>query len=1161
MSIYSVKKLLNKSLSSSKQQSILKPSKITSKSQSFGDENSPPIDPNVQVIKPQFPHLSNPKKSPSKLSISNNNVLDFSKSDPINEHSSAPDNPPVKVVVRIRPKTVHEKMGDPTIRKASEDSLTVGDRQFSFNSVLDSTSKQEDVFELVGVPLVNDALAGYNASILSYGQTGSGKTYTMWGPPSAMVEGQSPSTQQGIAPRIFKMLFSEIERVKENSDDKQINYQCRCSFLELYNGQIGDLLDPTHRDLKIKDDAKSGFYIENLTEEYVTSYDDVTQILIKGLSSRKVGATSINSKSSRSHVVFNCVIESWCKESPSTNFSSSKTSRISFIDLAGLGKEKQVDAGREFERERKELKSSLSHLGHLVNILAAGTQPDDLMYRDSCLTHLLQQSLGGNAKLSVICNISPDIKNYVETLSTLRFGQRARSIKNKPVINEITEEDMDDLTDQIRQLKEELIRAKLNVNPAGPGNGQLPGRSIRESVNQLRISLNRSLVLPSIDNEIEEYTNADENDVTELCKHLDEMHRSCEEIPKDLSCDSDSMNFSSVRGSCDSYFTTSEHEINCLHESVEVSSDHALKCDDPASRSSMSITSPRHSSAFEEPALSESPKIKNTQRKSTVNSLSLLAEQNTVMESTKFCADVPGKSVRQSEPMLRSSLRSSKMFSGPTESLAASLRRGLEVIDSHQQNVSKSSVAFSFEHLMLKPSPAVDRTSASVQTLSDCKPSSDGSPSSFLCISCRQKGQHMSNEVEDSLKTWIVTANKEGTGSDVSQASDERKELQKVCSDQAAKIEELNRLVEQLKHEKEKDTDLQNNQEIEDKSCNNNDEDQEPEVIKETCDIGDKRELSNIGSFDMREKEELLTEIQLLKSKLQSYTDAAAPNKSIDKLRSSLLSRSMQIRKSMSSQLINNAEDLEKERERWTEMESEWINLTDELRIDIVAHRQHAEQVEMDLHQQKKYVEELDDALHRSVLGHARFVEHYVDLQEKYNHLSESHRRIMETVTDVKKAAAKAGTKGSGARYAKAFAAELSTMRAEEKRERERLRRENKGLRLQLRETAEAVQTAGELLVRLREAEEAASLAESSLSDLQQENDKLRKQIEKQKNKHKMEMVTMKQYMAESKLPESALRPPVHYDDEPLPTSVFTGPNDDDAWKAEFGAIYQQHHY
>ncbi|XP_021739571.1 kinesin-like protein KIN-12F isoform X1 [Chenopodium quinoa] len=1162
MSMTSVRNLLNKSLSSSKRQSNLKKSPLsTSKSHTFADENAAPIDPNIQSIEPQFPLSSNPKKSPSKLSISRSKVLESSRSDPIVEHSTSPD-PPVKVVVRIRPKTVNEKLGDPTIRKISEDSVSIGDREFDFNSVLDSNTKQEDVFDLVGVPLVKDALAGYNSSILSYGQTGSGKTYTMWGPPSAMVEGQSPSTQQGIVPRIFKKLFFDIEREKVNSEDKQINYQCRCSFLEIYNGQIGDLLDPTQRNLKIKDDARNGFYIENLTEEYVTSYDDVTQILIKGLSSRKVGATSVNSKSSRSHIVFTCVIESWCKcveqETPSSNISSSKTSRISLIDLAGMGRDKQADAGREFERERKELNSSLSHLGHLVNILAAGTQPDDLMYRDSCLTHLLQQSLGGNSKLSVICTISPDIKNYVETLSTLRFGQRVKSIQNKPVVNEITEEDMDDLTDQIRQLKEELIKAKLNVRPASSENGQLAGKSVRESINQLRISLNRSLVLPAIDNEIEEHVNADETDVRDLCKHFDHLNRSCEEISKDMSCDSDTMSFSSVRGSCDSYFT-SEHEINCLHESVEVSSDQALQC----SRSSMSISSSRHSAAFEEPALSESPKIKNTTRKSMVSSPSLLAEQNIVNESAKFCEAVPGKSVRQSEPMLRSSLRSSKMFSGPTESLAASLRRGLEVIDSHQQhNLSKSSVAFSFEHLMLKPSPAVDKAYASVQTLSDVRPSIDGSPSSFMCISCRQKGQNVSNEVEDSLKTWI-TANNEEKDADTAQAINVQKELEKVCSEQATKIEELNHLVEQLKQEKENNNALQNNQEIEDKvssfpSCNDGEtEDQEPEIIKEACAIEDKCEIAN-GSFDMREREELLMEIQLLKSKLQAYTTDAAPNKSIDKLRSSLLSRSMNLRKNMSTQ-FNNAEELEKERERWTEMESEWINLTEELRIDIEAHRQHAEKVEMDLQQQKKYAEELDDALHRSVLGHARFVEHYVDLQEKYDHLSESHRRIMETVTDVKKAAAKAGAKGTGARYVKAFAAELSTMRAEEKRERERLRRENKGLRLQLRETAEAVQTAGELLVRLREAEEAASLAESNLTDLQQENDKLRKQLEKQKNKHKMEMVTMKQYMAESKLPESALRP-IHYD-EPLPTSTFTSQDDDDAWKAEFGAIYQDHRY
>ena len=262
------------------------------------------------------------------------------------------------------------------------------------------------------------------------------------------------------------------------------------------------------------------------------------------------------------------------------------------------------------------------------------------------------------------------------------------------------------------------------------------------------------------------------------------------------------------------------------------------------------------------------------------------------------------------------------------------------------------------------------------------------------------------------------------------------------------------------------------------KGCTDYGQNPEPEIIKETCEIRDNHKLEN-GSFDIREKEELLMEIQFLKRKLQAYTEAA-PNKSIDKLRSSLLSRSMQLRKSMTSSHLNDAEELEKERERWTEMESEWINLTDELRIDIESHRRHAERVELELQQERKNKDELDDALHRAVLGHVRFVEQFTELQEKYNHLSESHRRIMETITDVKKAATKAGTKGSGARYAKAFAAELSAIRAEEKKERERLRRENKSLRIQLRETAEAVQTAGELLVRLREAEEAASLAEVS---------------------------------------------------------------------------------
>lgn len=219
--------------------------------------------------------------------------------------------------------------------------------------------------------------------------------------------------------------------------------------------------------------------------------------------------------------------------------------------------------------------------------------------------------------------------------------------------------------------------------------------------------------------------------------------------------------------------------------------------------------------------------------------------------------------------------------------------------------------------------------------------------------------------------------------------------------------------------------------------------------------------------FDLNEKEALLREIESLKSKLQSNTE---------NLRSSLLSRSLQLRKSVDCR-PDNAEELEKERERWTEMESEWICLTDDLRVDLESSRQHAEKVEMELRSEKQCTEELDDALNRAVLGHARMVEHYADLQEKYNDLVGRHRAMMEGIAELKRAAAKAGTKG-GSRFAKSLAAELSAVRVEREREREFLKKENKSLKIQLRDTAEAVHAAGELLVRLREAEHAASVAE-----------------------------------------------------------------------------------
>ncbi|GMP65155.1 hypothetical protein CsSME_00026088 [Camellia sinensis var. sinensis] len=876
ISASSIRNLLHRSVSTKH-----KTNSTRSKSGPDG-ENNPPIDPNILLDKDPIP-----KQSLSKHEISQREIT---KSDSQKEVLSPPADPPVKVVVRIRPANGHEREGDQLVRKLSDDSVAAEDKKFTFDSVLDSKSNQEYVFQLVGVPLVKNALAGYNTTILAYGQAGSGKSYTMWGPPSAMVENQASNSHQGIVPRIFQMLFSEIQREKENSEGKQINFQCRCSFLEIYNEQIGDLLDPTQRNLEIRDDTKHGFCVENLTEEYVTSYEDITQILIKGLSSRKVVATSIHSESSQSHIVFTCVIESWCKGTSSKCFGSSKTSRISLVDLAGLERSKLDDDGRQCVKEEKNVKKSLSQLGydamnsikillviecwennnsqaytlvyfkksdnddiivrhgntlclvafrmHLVNILAEGGQSgktQDIAYRSSSLTNLLKESLGGNVKFAVICAISPD-SNSCETLSTLRFGQRVKSIHNEPVINEISEDDVD-LSDQIRQLKEELIRAK-SCNSVG--------RSVLESLNHLRLSLNRSLILPRIDNDAKDEAYANNDDVRELRLQLDKVHSSGEEKIEDTYESSSCIQFSSVEGGGSDTELTSDHYGSSLEESEadEFSLDkshtelrqeesfasvddiaggpHTSKTIDTAFRSSISISSLHQSSVFQDPTLSESPKFQNNHRKSiTFASSTHLASQNIVSESSKFGSDVSRQSHRQSD--IRSSLRSSKIFPGPTESLAASLQRGLQIIDSHQQNSASDapSVAFSFEHLALKPCPTGDRAKSSLQTLSEERPSTYGSFTSFLCASCRRTGGLTgSTKVQDSLKALTSVDSAENSngliayvpkdaGKGLAEASKREKELESICMKQAAKIEQLNLLVEQYKHDRKQNSILE----------------------------------------------------------------------------------------------------------------------------------------------------------------------------------------------------------------------------------------------------------------------------------------------------------------------------------------------------------------
>ncbi|XP_011097785.1 kinesin-like protein KIN-12F isoform X2 [Sesamum indicum] len=1159
----------------------------------LGGENIAPIDPNIQIRDPPLSaSVSFPKKSPSKVR-SYPQKEEITASLVQEKEPEAPD-PPVKVVVRIRPAN-GLGIGDTSVRIISKDSISVAERNYTFDSVCDSDSTQGDVYQLVGAPLVKDALSGYNTSIVAYGQTGSGKTYTMWGPPSAMVDGPSASGLQGIVPRIFQNLFFEIQKDQGNSDGKQTNYQCRCSFLEVYDGKIGDLLDPTQRNLEIKDDAKNGFYVENLTEEYVTCYEDVTQILIKGLSNRKMGTTRINSKSSRSHIMFTCILESWCKESSSKCFGSSKISRISLVDLAGFERNVLDDASRQHVKEAKYIKKSTSQLGRLVNILAEESQSgisEEVPYRSSRLTHLLRESFGGNAKLSIICTISPDKKSSSETVSSLRFGLLARLLKNVPVVNEITEDDVNDLSDQIRQLKEELMRAKSSsgFNSLSSSHGYFRGGNVRDSLNQLRLSLNRSLILPRIDNDSEENICINEDDVKELKVHIDNIRSSLEENLKEDSENGESALLYSAEG-CETEFTC-EHYLSCSEESESEeinSSETAMPSDkistnsiaiDPPSRNSLSISGCHLPAVLEDPMLSESPKIKNSQRKSSVFPSNVPIQDDAVQASKNL--DVIRQSLQSDN--LKSSLRSSRIFAGPTESLAASLHRGLQIIDYHQRNSApaSSSVSFSFEHLALKPCLSADKANASVQTSSEER----SADQTFLCMKCQGKG---SNEANDSLTAVVhgLATSSNDMEKDLALAIQREKELNSICKDQAVQIEHLNKMLEQCKCVIDQtDTSvcrsssnfsgknqLPPTNENEHEKCHppNNtetklltwdgDENQEAEFIKEKCEIKEVQEFnaSMKNSFTLEERDALLREIEILRNKLQFYTDAPT-RRSSDKLRSSLLSQSIQLRKScVFAQGNNSGEEFEKERQKWMEMESDWISLTDELRIEIEANRQRAEQVEMELTLEKQCTEELDDALKRSVVGHARMIEHYAELQEKYNDIVAKHRAIMEGIAEVKKAASKAGAKGRhGSRFAKALSAELSALRVERERERELLKKENRSLKVQLKDTAEAVHAAGEVLVRLREAEAAASQAEEKNTMIQEENEKLRKQIEKLKRKHKMEMITMKQYLAESRLPEAALRPLYRQDSDTVHPDTIQ--DDDQAWRAEFGAIYQEHY-
>nr|QWT43325.1 kinesin-like protein KIN12D [Citrullus lanatus] len=376
----------------------------------------------------------------------------------------------VQVIIRIRPLSSSEvslQGHGKCVRQESCQTVTwTGhpESRFTFDLVADENVSQEKLFKVAGLPMVDNCVGGYNSCMFAYGQTGSGKTHTMLGD----IEGgtRRHSVNCGMTPRVFEYLFTRIQKEKEARKDEKLKYTCRCSFLEIYNEQILDLLDPSSNNLQIREDSKKGVYVENLKEIEVTSARDVLQQLIQGAANRKVASTNMNRASSRSHSVFTCIIESKWESQGVTHH---RFARLNLVDLAGSERQKSSGAEGERLKEATNINKSLSTLGlvimNLVNI--SNGKSLHVPYRDSKLTFLLQDSLGGNAKTIIIANISPSSCCSLETLSTLKFAQRAKFIKNNAIVNEDTSGDVIAMRLQIQQLKKEVSRLRGLVSGGG----------------------------------------------------------------------------------------------------------------------------------------------------------------------------------------------------------------------------------------------------------------------------------------------------------------------------------------------------------------------------------------------------------------------------------------------------------------------------------------------------------------------------------------------------------------------------------------------------------------------------------------------------------------------------------------------------------------------
>ncbi|XP_059212046.1 kinesin-like protein KIF3C [Centropristis striata] len=365
----------------------------------------------------------------------------------------------VKVVVRCRPLNQREESNGPAggivqmdlrlgqvILRNPRAPASEPQKTFTFDAVYDANSKQRDLYDESVRPLIDSVLAGFNGTIFAYGQTGTGKTYTMQG---AWMDPE----KRGVIPNAFDHIFTHISR---SQSDRQ--YLVRASYLEIYLEEVRDLLDPNHgsaRALELRESPESGVYVRDLTSCVCKSIKEIEEVMNVGNQARAVGATDMNEHSSRSHALFLITVE--CSQPGPDGRKHIRVGRLNLVDLAGS--ERQAKTGVQGERlkEAAKINLSLSALGNVISALADG-RSGHVPYRDSKLTRLLQDSLGGNAKTVMVATLGPSSLHYDETLTTLRYANRAKNIQNQPRVNEDPKDAL------LREFQMEIARLRAQLN-------------------------------------------------------------------------------------------------------------------------------------------------------------------------------------------------------------------------------------------------------------------------------------------------------------------------------------------------------------------------------------------------------------------------------------------------------------------------------------------------------------------------------------------------------------------------------------------------------------------------------------------------------------------------------------------------------------------------